>query len=137
MRHGVSVQVTYAALPGTRAGIARVGGSMVVADRPAGVAGGLDLGANGAQLLAAAIGGCFWNDLQAHADRLGLDIDGAQVTVILDLAGEPRRVSGAALTAHLPADARPVFDAAAAETVISHSLMPAFPVTFRLERIPA
>ena len=34
------VTISYSALPGTAAGVARTGGALVIADRPAGVAGG-------------------------------------------------------------------------------------------------
>ena len=129
------VPVSYRALPGTAAGIARTGGSVVIADRPAGVAGGEGLGANGAQLLAASVGGCFWNDLHSIGARLGLSVTGAGVDVEVVLAGQPARVVRIEVEALLPAAARPVFDAASAETIIGHSLMAAFPVQFRMKEI--
>lgn len=126
------VGITYHALPGTRAGIARTGGAFAIADRPEGVAGGAGLGANGAQLLAASVGGCFWNDLHAIGERLGLSVAGAEVAVDVTLAGQPARVVRIEVTATLSPAARPVFDAACAETIIGQSLMAAFPVHFLL-----
>lgn len=129
------VTISYSALPGTAAGVARTGGALVIADRPAGIAGGEGLGANGAQLLAASVGGCFWNDLHSIGDRLGLPVAGAGVEVEVVLAGQPSRVVRIEVDARLPAHARPVFDAACAETIIGQSLMAAFPVQFRMTEI--
>ena len=129
------VTVSYSALPGTAAGVARTGGAVVIADRPAGVAGGEGLGANGAQLLAASVGGCFCNDLHSIGERLGLSVAGAGVEVEVVLAGQPSRVVRIEVEARLPASARPVFEAACAETIIGQSLMAAFPVQFRMTGI--
>ena len=131
------VTISYSTLPGTAAGVARTGGAIVIADRRAGVAGGEGLGANGAQLLAASVGGCFWNDLHSIGERLGLPVAGAGVEVEVEvvMAGQPSRVVRIEVEARLPASAHPVFDAACAETIIGQSLMAAFPVQFRMTEI--
>ncbi len=95
----VSVTVEYRALPGTAAPVGRAGNHMVIADRPEGRAGGLDLGFNGAQLLALALGGCFCNDVQYSAAELGEVVEALEVTVTLELEGEPLLATGARMTA--------------------------------------
>ena len=77
---------------------------MLIADRPEGRAGGLGLGFNGAQLLALALGGCFCNDVQYSADELGEVVEALEVTVTLELEGEPLLATGARLTAACGAD---------------------------------
>lgn len=72
-----------------RAAVGRAGTHALIADRPAGIAGGEGLGFNGGQLLALALGGCFCNDVQYAADELGESVSDLAVDVSLELAGEP------------------------------------------------
>ena len=67
----------------------------MIADRPQGKAGGMDLGFNGGELLALAVGGCFCNDMQAIADEMRLAIEDLRVSVSIDFAGEPSRATSA------------------------------------------
>ena len=63
-----SITFNFTPVGGTGAGLGRsAGGHMLIADRPAGTAGGSGLGFNGGELLAASLGGCFWNDLHYAA----------------------------------------------------------------------
>lgn len=132
-----SVSMRFQNLPGTRAGVARVATRTLIADRPEGVAKGEGLGFNGAELLAAALGGCFWNDLHYVAEARGYILGAVEVTVDATLSGVPLRVTAAAIHARIaadePAHARECFDAACLESTIANSLMPAFPVAFAFE----
>ena len=87
--------VEYRVLPGTRAAVGRAATHHVIADRPQGKAGGMDLGFNGGELLALAVGGCFCNDMQAIADEMRLAIEDLRVSVSIDFAGEPSRATSA------------------------------------------
>lgn len=132
-----TVTIHYANLPGTQAGAGRTGSRVVIADRPAGKAGGQGLGMNGGELFAAALGGCFWNDLHYAAERLGHRLASAEVDCEIDLAGHPLRVVRARVTARLVADpagaARDIFDSAAADSTIANSVRTAVPVAFELK----
>lgn len=79
------IDARFRTIPGTQAATGTSGTHHVVADRPAGVAGGGGLGFNGGQLLALSIGGCLSNDIRyvAHAD--GVDLDDVGVDVALDV----------------------------------------------------
>jgi organic hydroperoxide reductase OsmC/OhrA len=129
-------RVSFANLPYSAAGAGRIGTRMLIADRPEGKAGGQGLGFNGGELFAAALGGCFWNDLHYAADRLAVKLRAAEVEAQLTLAGTPARVVrariGARLTVEPPSAARALFDAAAQST-IANSVMAAVPVTFELQ----
>jgi organic hydroperoxide reductase OsmC/OhrA len=84
-----TVAVELRNVEGTGAAMGWAGGHTVVVDRPAGKAGGLGLGFNGAQLLALSLGGCFCNDLRYAADQLGVQLGRIEVSVELDLDGDP------------------------------------------------
>jgi len=104
-----TISATYTTIAGTEASEGRAGERAVVADRPAGVAGGRGLGFNGGELLALAVGGCLCNDLRyaAHRDgdalgpfeiRVHVDIghDGAieRVRVEIDAGDDRARIAG-------------------------------------------
>jgi len=124
-------------LPGSQAGLARAGTKTLIADRPEGVAGGQGLGFNGAELLAAALGGCFWNDLHYAAEARGITLGEVDVTAETHLSGTPLRVTSATIRARVaaetPAQARECFDAACADSTIANSVSAAFPVAFDYE----
>ena len=125
--------IEYRLLPGTRAALGRAGAHIVVADRPAGTAGGLGLGFNGGELLALAIGGCFCNDLQALADEKGLAIVDLSVTVAIEFGGAPRRATGARMqvdcTLDDGSDPGPLIERAKAITIIGNSVREGVPLT--------
>jgi len=78
-----TTKVQFHSIPGTAAAMGWVGGHSIVADRPAGVAGGEGIGFSGGQLLGLAIGGCFCNALQHVAHQMGVRLAtvGVEVTV--------------------------------------------------------
>ena len=131
------IAVSYTAVDGTEAGLGRTGRKTLIADRPEGSAGGSGLGFNGAELLAAALGGCFWNDLHylAHAAGVPLSVGGVEAAV--ELAGNPPRVVRAQITARLSgapdATLREIFAAAGETSTIASSLRPAFPIHLELK----
>ena len=130
------ITIRYAAIDGTQAGLGRSGPHTLIADRPEGVAGGTGLGFNGADLLAASLGGCFWNDLHHVAHAAGVAVTVAGVDAAVELAGNPPRVVRAQITARLSgapdATLREIFAAAEAGSTIAASLRPAFPVHVEL-----
>lgn len=135
-----AVAMRFTNLPGTRAGLARAGSRLVVADRPEGVAKGEGLGFNGAELLAASLGGCFWNDLHYAAEARGIALGHVEVEAEVTLAGSPLRVVRARIHAQVvagsPGHAREAFEAACLDSTIANSLTAAFPIAFALEDSP-
>jgi organic hydroperoxide reductase OsmC/OhrA len=129
------VVLRFDAVSGTQAGLGHTGGRTLIADRPEGVAGGQGLGFNGAELLAAALGGCFWNDLHHVAHAMGTPVAVVHVEAGVDLAGTPPRIVRATVAARLtgapPATLAQVFDAARQSSTVANSLLPAFPVQFQ------
>lgn len=132
-----TVSMTFHNLPGSRAGLGRAGTRTLIADRPEGLAKGEGLGFNGAELLAAALGGCFWNDLHFAAEARGHVLGAVEVTAEAELSGLPLRVTGATIRARVaagtPDQARECFDAARLESTIANSVTAAFPVAFVFE----
>ncbi|WP_096787705.1 OsmC family protein [Rhodobacter sp. CZR27] len=131
------ISVSYSSIAGTQAGLGRTSaGRTVIADRPPGVAGGEGLGFNGAELLAASLGGCFWNDLHHVSEALGATVSVRRVEAWVDLAGEPPRIVRAHIAVALEGDAAErVFEEARDSSTIAHSLLAAFPIVF--ERLGA
>lgn len=129
----MKVDVHLRNLPGTAASVGWAGGHTVVADRPEGVAGGLGLGFNGAQLLALALGGCFCNDLRYVADTLGVEIGDISVKVSLDLSGEPLVATAARMSVTCSmldgSDPAEVVERAKSSCMVSNSLTQGVPVT--------
>jgi organic hydroperoxide reductase OsmC/OhrA len=129
-----SIAFHFTAVTGTGAGLGQsASGHTLLADRPDGTAGGRGLGFNGGELLAASLGGCFWNDLYYAAHEVpGLRVGSVHATV--DLAGDPPRVVRARISAKLlGADDKElarIFDAACNDSTIANSLRPAFPISF-------
>ena len=128
--------IRFANVPGTQAGAGVTGSKVVIADRPAGAAGGRGMGFNGGELFAAALGGCFWNDLHYAAERLGIPLPSAEVEAEVTLAGTPLRAVRARIVARLAAEpaagAQAIFDAAVTDSTIANSVMAAVPVAFTL-----
>ncbi|MFE0016515.1 OsmC family protein [Mesorhizobium sp. NPDC059054] len=119
-------------IEGTEAAIGWVGGHTIVVDRPEGRAGGKGLGFNGAQLLALSIGGCFCNDLRYVAHQLGTKLGKIEVSVVLELDGEPLLATAATMKVTCEtldgSDPQAVIDRAAADSTVSNSLRRGFPV---------
>lgn len=132
------ITVSFSPVAGTGAGLGRVGARSLIADRPDGKARGTGLGFNGGELLASALGGCFWNDLHYAAEAAGVAARVDAVDAEIELAGTPPRVVRARLAASLSgaaeAELAQVFEAASEGSTIANSLTGAFPVNF--ERRP-
>lgn len=122
----VSITVEYRNLEGTHAAVGRAGRHTLVADRPEGKAGGMDLGFNGAQLLALALGGCFCNDVRYSADEMGLTVSRLAVKVTIELDGDPLVAQWVQMdvACELADGSRPeaVIERAKARCTVAHSL---------------
>ena len=118
--------IEYRLLRGTRASVGTAGTHSVIADRREGKAGGMGLGFNGGELLALAVGGCFCNDMQAIADRMGLVLDDLRISVSIDYAGDPTRATGVRMSVDCTladgADPSELIERAKAFTTIGNSL---------------
>jgi organic hydroperoxide reductase OsmC/OhrA len=129
-----TIRADYCLLDQTRAAVGRAGNHVLLADRPAGVAGGEGLGFNGGQLLALALGGCFCNDVQYCAEEMGEAIAELRVSVSLDLAGEPLVATHAVVAVHCAlasgADPAPLLERAEARCTIANTLRAGMEVSF-------
>lgn len=129
-----TVIADYRLLDGTRAAEGRTGNHALVADRPAGVAGGQGLGFNGGQLLALALGGCFCNDVQYTAEEMGERVADLQVSVGLELEGEPLIATQAVVSVECVlesgADPRTLLTRAKARCTIANTLKMGMDVAF-------
>jgi len=128
------VDVSLRSIPGAQAALGRAGGHTLVADRPAGRAGGEGLGFNGAELLALAIGGCLANDLRYLAHAEGVEIVAIAIEVALTLEGEPSIVTGAEVRVAVegpdPAAIAGIVARAEADSTVAGSLVRGVPVRF-------
>ena len=129
------IGMRFSRIAGTAAGLGRTAsGRTLIADRPTDRAGGLGLGMNGAELLAASLGGCFWNDLHYAAAAAGVVLEVDAVDADVELAGNPARVVRAHIRARLSGNdeglLQEVFDAATGDSTIANSLKPAIGITF-------
>lgn len=134
------IAMSFGAVAGTSAGLGRTATRSLVADRPEGRAGGQGLGFNGGELMAAALGGCFWNDLHYVAEEQNVAVTVDNVAAEIELAGNPPRIARAFIRASLSgSDAeirKRVFDAACAASTIANSVLAAFPIRFECEDSP-
>ncbi|MEM9549690.1 MAG: OsmC family protein [Pseudomonadota bacterium] len=125
-----SISISFHAAQGTTAGLGVTNGRTLVADRPDHEAIGFD----GPQLLAAAIGGCFWNHLHSVAENSGVRLNIDDVDVEITLAGKPPRIVRAhgwvALSGAHEADLAKVFDGAVETSTVANSITAAIPVSF-------
>lgn len=132
-----TTKVEFRSIPGTEAAVGVSGGHTLVADRPAGVAGGQGLGFNGGQLLGLAIGGCMCNDLRYVAHQMGVTLTSLAVDVTVHLTdGNPRFATDAdvAITVEsddLNADLAELVKRARADTTIGNSLMRGINIRYR------
>ena len=121
-------KVEFRSMPGTEAAVGVAGSHCLVADRPAGVAGGQGLGFNGGQLLGLAIGGCLCNDLRYVAHKMGINLTSLAVDVALHYSDEPRLVTDAEVQIKVEADDPKadldgLIERARADTTIGNSLV--------------
>lgn len=133
-----SVAVELRNIEGTEAALGWAGSQTLVVDRPAGRAGGMGLGFNGAQLLALTLGGCFCNDLRYVADELGVRIATIAATVTVELDGHPLLATSAVMRVNLAmadgSDPGVVIEKARASCMVSNSLRRGFPVSIEARR---
>ena len=127
------IAVKLRSIPDTAAAVGWAGPHSLMVDRPDGVARGSDLGFNGGQLLALAIGGCFCNDLHYVATAKGVALSEVAVDVVLELAGEPLLATGARVTVSASADddaadIAAIIAEAKATSTVSNSLARGLPV---------
>lgn len=105
----------------------------VIIDRPAGRAGGMGLGFNGAQLMGLTIGGCFANDLRYVAVETGVTIGEIGISVSIELDGSPIRAVGAEMRVSVSmtdgTDPRPIIEKAMKVSMAMNSLSSGFPVS--------
>lgn len=129
-----TITADYSLLDATRAAVGRAGNHVLLADRPAGVAGGEGLGFNGGQLLALALGGCFCNDVQYCAEEMNETVAKLRVSVRLELAGEPLVATHADVSVHCAlasgADPGPLLERARARCTIANTLRGGMEVSF-------
>lgn len=128
-----TMSVKLRGIPDTEASIGWAGGHSVIVDRPAGKAGGQGLGLNGGELLALAIGGCFWNDLYYIAHEMGLALSSVTVDVTVRFDGKPLRATSAAIEVAVEsmdadADLDALVQRAEALSTVSNSVSRGFPV---------
>lgn len=130
-----SVNVQLCNIAGTEAAIGWAGSHTIVADRPAGKAGGSGLGFNGAELLALAIGGCFCNDLRYVAYSRAVEIGEIDVQVMLTLEGDPLIATAAEMVVKCITkdgkDASAIIKEAKSSCMVSNSITKGVPVSIR------
>jgi organic hydroperoxide reductase OsmC/OhrA len=133
----VSMTVQLRNVDDTEAAMGWAGAHTIIADRPEGKAGGLELGFNGAQLLALSIGGCFCNDLRYVAHDLGVSIGKIAVSVTVELEGDPLITTGALMQVHCKttdgSDPDLIVERAKAGCMVSNSVSRGFPVTIKTD----
>ncbi|WP_380054292.1 OsmC family protein [Falsihalocynthiibacter sp. SS001] len=131
-----SVNVSLNNIAGTEAAMGWAGSHTIVADRPAGIAGGLGLGFNGAELLALAIGGCFCNDPRYVAHQRGIVIDEICVRVTFNLEGEPIMATSAKMVVTCitrdGSEAAQIVEEAKASCMVSNSISIGVPVSISM-----
>jgi uncharacterized OsmC-like protein len=129
--------VQFRRIPGTEAAVGWTGGHSLVADRPAGVAGGQGLGFNGGQLLGLAIGGCMCNDLRYVAHQMGITLTSLAVDVTVHLTdGNPRFATDADVAIKVEsddpkADLTELVRRSRADTTIGNSLVRGINIRYR------
>jgi organic hydroperoxide reductase OsmC/OhrA len=132
-----SVSVELRNVAGTQAAMGWAGAHTIIVDRPEGKAGGMGLGFNGAQLLALAIGGCFCNDLRYVAQEMGVGLDNIEVSVMVNLSGDPLVTTDATMSVKCEtidgSDSRLIIEKARESCMVSNSLRRGIPVAIVAE----
>jgi len=130
-----ATKIQFRSIPDTDAATGWAGGHTIIADRPAGVAGGQGLGFSGGQLLGLAIGGCFCNALQYVAHDMGVRLTKVAVDVTISFSDNPRLATGATVETEIAsddpkADIAEIVKRARAGTTVGNSLPRGIAVTF-------
>lgn len=130
-----ATKIQFRSIPDTDAATGWAGGHTIIADRPAGVAGGQGLGFSGGQLLGLAIGGCFCNALQYVAHDMGVRLSKVAVDVTISFSDNPRLATGATVETEIAsddpkADIAEIVKRARAGTTVGNSLPRGIAVTF-------
>ena len=130
-----ATKIQFRNIPDTDAATGWAGGHTIIADRPAGVAGGQGLGFSGGQLLGLAIGGCFCNALQYVAHDMGVRLSKVAVDVTISFSDNPRLATGATVETEIAsddpkADIAEIVKRARAGTTVGNSLPRGIAVTF-------
>ncbi|NNF79252.1 MAG: OsmC family peroxiredoxin [Rhizobiales bacterium] len=132
----VATTVELRNVVGTQAAMGWAGGHTIVVDRPDGIAGGLGLGFNGAQLLALAIGGCFCNDMRYVADEMGVQLGSISVSVTIELDGDPLITTAATMEVDCTtldgSDPSAIVNKARSSCMVSNSISRGVPVTIKM-----
>ena len=89
-----TITASFRTVAGTQASLGTTGRHSIVADRPEGVAGGLGIGLNGAELLSLAVGGCLCNDIRYAAHAEDVQVGDFTIDVAMHLDGDPIMVVG-------------------------------------------
>jgi organic hydroperoxide reductase OsmC/OhrA len=120
---------------GTEAALGWAESHTLIVDRPEGKAGGSNLGFNGGQLLALAIGGCLCNDLRYLAHDMSIQLQSIEVDVTVSFEGNPTLATAATVSIRLEADRLADLDAlverAAEISTIANSVQRGLLVTIR------
>jgi organic hydroperoxide reductase OsmC/OhrA len=129
------IALRFGRVSGRVAVLARsAGGHTRLADRPPATSGQENLGFNGAELPAAAPGGCYWTDLRRAVATDGDTLAAETLDSEIDLAETPPRVARSHPTAVLVSAAQEtldrIFRGAEADSTIPATLSPAFPTHF-------
>lgn len=128
------ISVSFRGIVGTGGALGTTGRLSLVADRPAGIAGGTGLGFNGAELLALSIGGCFWNDMYRVAEAAGHPVTIEHLDAEVTIAGTPPRIVRGRVAVRASGASEEVlasiFDETCAITTVATSIAPAIPVAF-------
>jgi len=129
-----TVSVELRSIAGTEAAMGWAGGHTVVVDRADGRAGGMGLGFNGAQLLGLAAGGCYCNDLRYAAHELGVALKTLEVSVSVELDGQPLLVTAVTISPTIEtadgSDPKAVLSRAQEICTVANSLNRGVPVAF-------
>jgi organic hydroperoxide reductase OsmC/OhrA len=127
------ITVQLRSVHGTEAALGWAESHTLIVDRPAGKAGGSNLGFNGGQLLALAIGGCLCNDLRYVAHEMSIQLRSIEVDVTVRFEGNPTLATAATIAIRLEADRQADLHAlvgrATAISTIANSVQRGLPVT--------
>lgn len=100
----------------------------------------MDLGFNGGELLALALGGCLCNDVQVIAEEMGLTISDLEIRVTLEFGGSPSRTTNANITVACAladgTDPAELIERAKALTNIGNSVRSGIPLVIEIARLP-
>jgi organic hydroperoxide reductase OsmC/OhrA len=130
-----ATKIQFRGIPDAAAAMGWAGGHTIIADRPAGIAGGQGLGFSGGQLLGLAIGGCICNALQHVEHEMGVRLSKVAVDVTVNFSDNPRLATGATVETEVvsddpKADIAEIVKRARAGTTVGNSLPRGIAITF-------